>query len=83
MIAFKVGDRVRVKADRADGFCQPWRGRFEKGRVGTVTKVDAIGGPWERVSVLWDTKRGTNAAWTLSMHKSDIELDFHDQDATP
>ncbi len=32
----EIGDRVVMKKSSACNFVQPWRGRFEKGREGTV-----------------------------------------------
>lgn len=49
----KNGDRVKVKPDRADGFLQPWRDRFTKGREGTVIDATDFGC---RVLVEWDAK---------------------------
>lgn len=32
----RIGSRVTLHSRRHDGFTQPWRGRFQKGREGTV-----------------------------------------------
>lgn len=42
MSEFNVGDRVRVKADMADRYIQPWRDRFKRGRMGTVVQLPSV-----------------------------------------
>ena len=32
----EIGSRVKIRKEAARTFIQPWRGRFERGRVGTV-----------------------------------------------
>jgi hypothetical protein len=68
---FKVGDRVIVPPEEVDSFIQPWRGRFEKARQGTVIEIDERS-PWRPVRVLWDHKRGTRANWTMSLRHRDL-----------
>ena len=64
---FKVGDRVKIKADRVDGYLQPWRNRFKSGRQGTVSAIYGGGRLW----VNWDNAK--NALWGLTHHESDLE----------
>lgn len=55
MSDLKIGARVRVKKSAQSSFVQPWRGRFEKGREGTI-----IRGPSANVhgwTVEWDHGR--------------------------
>lgn len=75
VIAFAEGDRVRVKADRADGYRQPWRDRFKKGRAGTVRGFKDGIGLHLRVKVLWDhNKRGNDLDFTIELNARDLEL---------
>ena len=39
-IDFKVGDKVRVKKERAERYIQPWRKWAESGRVGVILFID-------------------------------------------
>lgn len=65
------GTRVRVKWERTDGFTQPWRGRFEKGREGTVLGVTHGG----KVRVQWDhSARGKDYDFRMEMRYEDLEV---------
>ena len=37
MSEFKVGDRVQINPDRADGYSSPWGQRVRKGLFGTIS----------------------------------------------
>lgn len=77
IIAFVVGDRVRVKWECTDHYVQPWRGRFEKGRVGTVIGFRDEGGHWMRVKVRWDHKpsrRMREWEWEIFINPNDLEV---------
>lgn len=52
MMDIQVGDRVKLKKEVADLYVQPWRGRFEKGRLGTVVALP--GGAVRGFRVKWD-----------------------------
>lgn len=74
-MGFEVGDRVRVKAECAGGYTQPWRGRFEAGREGTVVREI---GQWcghQRWKVKWDSHRKPKypTDWDLDMRSADLE----------
>jgi hypothetical protein len=67
----QVGDRVKLVPERAQGFIQPWRGRFERGRAGTVLSGPAanIRGFW----VEWDHgKTKYPSAWRMDMEPDDL-----------
>lgn len=54
----RVGDRVKVRKDAASSFVQPWRGRFEKGREGTIVQSPGRGVrgwlvEWDHGKVRW------------------------------
>lgn len=69
----KIGARVRVKPSEACRYVQPWRGRFEKGRVGTVVMApsDVLRG-W---SVIWDHKKVKYPRdYKMVMYEPDIEV---------
>jgi hypothetical protein len=71
MITFEIGDRVTMKPEAADGFKQPWRGRFENGREGTVMKSPHEGftGVW----VEWDHRKSKYAnGWRLRHLNRDL-----------
>lgn len=73
-MTFRVGDRVRVKADCADGFVQPWRNRFKNGRHGTVISIRETG-VMQRFRVQFDYgPRGKDYDFRLDMRPQDIEL---------
>lgn len=73
MTFLKVGDRVRVKKDRVDGFKQPWRGRFEKGRTGTVIALKES--RFTPITVLWDhSSRAQDYDFTIKMNEIDLEV---------
>lgn len=70
----EIGARVRVKPKAADRFIQPWRGRFERGRMGTV-----IRGPSENICgwmVEWDHARTVKYPheWRMVMSMSDLDV---------
>jgi hypothetical protein len=72
-MTFNVGDRVQVKPSAAISFIQPWRGRFEKGRIGTV-----ISGPKANIRgylVQWDCAR--------CIRPRDWQMDHRPEDLTP
>lgn len=72
MTEFKIGDRVRVKLECAEGYRQPWSDRFKKGRTGTVINPDAH---WGRVRVQWDYgSRGRDYDFQMYMIRSDLEV---------
>lgn len=79
-MGFSVGDRVRVKPSQCVHFIQPWRGRFERGREGTILR-----GPSANVSgwlVEWDHRGRAKypSDWRLVMAPGDLE---HAQEQTP
>ena len=68
---FKMDDRVRLKDGCADGFIQPWRGRFAKGRLGTVMGESPSGA----IRVQWDHAPRYNACnYQLDMRDNEIEV---------
>ena len=73
MTNFKIGDRVRVKPEYCDRFIQPWRDRFTKGRVGTVTQYPSAN--VRGYLVVWDhpPRAKYPSEWQIVMHESDLE----------
>lgn len=73
MAQFMVGDRVKVKPARIDGFLQPWRGLFAAGRVGVIVR-----GPSANVHgfvVCWAKKKPKYAGSFDVVHSpEDLEL---------
>ncbi|TNE46869.1 MAG: hypothetical protein EP341_09615 [Sphingomonadales bacterium] len=71
---WEVGDRVRVKKELADGFMQPWRGRFEKGLVGTIIQK-----PSQNVRgylVEWDHRKVKYPnEWKIVLRADELESD--------
>lgn len=71
MSEIHVGARVCVKKSRACTFIQPWRGRFEKNRMGTV-----VSGPSANVHgwlVEWDHgKVKYSDEWKTIMSSDDL-----------
>ena len=51
----EVGDRVKLKKDAAQYYVQPWRGRLEKGRFGTVVALPF--GAVRGFRVKWDHRK--------------------------
>ena len=72
-MGFKIGDRVRIKADCADRYIQPWRGRFKAGRQGTVIlepSANIMG-----YKVRWDHTRAKYPSdWEIVHWQDDLEL---------
>lgn len=73
MNKFKIGDRVMVKPQSADGFLQPWRGRFNAGRIGTISDS-----PYKKDGyffVRWDHRGGgIEHHWNMWIHERDLML---------
>lgn len=72
---FSEGTRVRVKWECTDSYLQPWRGRFEKGREGTVIGPGHVLMGQPRIRVQWDhNKRGKPHDFRLDMPALDLEV---------
>lgn len=70
-VEFKMGDRVRLKEGHAEGFTQPWRSRFAKGRIGTVIGESPSGA----IRVQWDHAARFHAHnYRLDMRDNEIEV---------
>lgn len=73
MSEFNIGDRVRIKAQMADRYIQPWRDRFKKGRAGTVVKLESAN--VRGLMVEFDHKNAKRVSdWRIVIHRSDLEL---------
>ena len=75
MSEFKVGDRVKVKAEEADYYLQPWRDRFNRGVEGTVTGVRPDRHRGTEVFVQFHPKRKPKreADWKLAVTARDLQ----------
>jgi hypothetical protein len=73
MSEFKIGDRVRVKPERCDGYVQPWRNRFKAGRMGTIMQIPSQ--TVYRYAVQWDCKHAKYVwEWNIYHPACDLEL---------
>lgn len=68
MIEFKKGDRVRIRAEEAEGFLLPFRKFAHEGRAATVTEVHP-----QRICVLFDVKRKRTAGRSLGVNPRSLE----------
>lgn len=71
MSEVRVGDRVRIRADAAEGFVQPYRKFGQQGRGATVTSVGAL-----TARVDFDTRRKGARAHHMHPRLTNIWRDF-------
>jgi hypothetical protein len=80
-VSFKVGDRVRIRRELADGYIQPLRGWAERGRKATILRS----GSWPYGSPSWllrfDTARPPKwpEGYERTFRPDEIELIEGDQ----